>query len=361
MNRTPDPRPLSRRAVLAMLVAGATACTGLPAAPRPESAARRAEESVAASPKGSGSDRQPHAERGRELQLARARPYEPLAAEALPNVKRVAGRFAQRLLTYRPGTSGEEIVAAALGSGASKRRVRRIAAAAAPALVAGAQSVGRVTYPQFGGLQPVGPGATRASIMVVVEQLLLSGDGERRRVTRTMDVRLQVVGGVWRVRDLYSAGGVEVPRPGNLPAAAAAVVDNRRIELPDTARWDIYAGRIEHGILRTMSDVAQRMPFSVAVLRTGHPHNVFGQRKRVSSHTLGRAVDIWAVNGKPVVEQAREGSASWKLVGALLEDRAVSQVGSPFDRDPPPPGSRSFSDTVHSDHVHIAVDVRRKG
>ncbi|MBA2530429.1 MAG: hypothetical protein H0V19_10815, partial [Euzebyales bacterium] len=287
-------------------------------------------------------------------------PYEPLAAEPLPNLKLAAARFAEALLTYPVGASSRDVVAAALGAAPATSSIAAVARVAAPLFPPGAGSQGRVIYPQFGGLQPLGPAARRASIMVVVEQRLVPDSGEPRSVTRTMDVRLRVDGGKWKAWSLYSAGGTEIPRPAGLPAHAARVLDDRRIELADTARWDVHAGLIDERVLRTMSAVAERLAISVAVLRTGHPYNVFGEKGRVSSHTVGRAVDVWAVDGIPVVEQARRGTPPWKVVGRLLDTRRVTQVGSPFDRDPPPPNSRSFSDTVHSDHIHIGVGPRRR-
>ncbi|MFD7834155.1 hypothetical protein [Streptomyces sp. NPDC059761] len=42
---------------------------------------------------------------------------------------------------------------------------------------------------------------------------------------------------------------------------------------------------------------------SVSVVRSGHPLNVFGTG-RPSDHPVGRAFDVWAVDGHPVVDPA---------------------------------------------------------
>jgi hypothetical protein len=265
-------------------------------------------------------------------------PYEPARGEVQRDVKRVAGRAAQRLSTLSDGeTPAEAATSAARAAGGSPP------VAAARRLHRGRrQSHAKVVYAQMGGLR-----RTSASVMVVVRQ----SDPERLRpsLTRVIDVRLRRARGKWRLDRIASVGGDPVPRPASLPALARAVLDNPRITLPDSARWDIHRGAIDPQLLAVMARIARTTRFSVAVLSSGHPHNVF-QTSRKSAHTRGMAVDIYAVSGRRVVAQRGEGSPARALATRLLADGA-HQVGSPWVLPPGPP--RSFSDPVHQDHIHL--------
>ncbi len=138
---------------------------------------------------------------------------------------------------------------------------------------------------------------------------------------------------------------------------AKQVLQDTRIELPDTARWDILRGDIDERLLRTMLDLAAVAPYAVAVLKTGHPKNVFATG-RISGHTLGRGVDIWRVAGQPVVlQQPSKSSDAHAFTKAALDKLGVPELGSPWDLDgPPEPGELkpSFTDAVHADHIHVA-------
>jgi hypothetical protein len=170
--------------------------------------------------------------------------------------------------------------------------------------------------------------------------------------TRTLDLRLRRAGGRWVLDQLASIGGDPVPRPARLPAAARLVLDDRRIQLPDSARWDIHRGAVSERLLRTMRAMAERQPYAVTVLVSGHPANVFGTSRR-SNHTAGRAVDIYAIGGRLVVHQ-HQGDTSASRLARWLDGRPISELGSPW----PLPGgdARSFTNTVHRDHLHVGFD-----
>jgi len=147
------------------------------------------------------------------------------------------------------------------------------------------------------------------------------------------------------VERIASSGGTPLGRPTTLSAPARRVLDHPAITLTDTARWDIYRGTVDGVLLRALADAADDERLSVLVLRTGHPSNVWAT-DRVSAHTVGRAVDIWAVGGIPIARQSRQ-AAVGGLVKRLLAGGAV-QVGGPQAL-----GARSFTDQVHHDHVHL--------
>lgn len=288
-------------------------------------------------------------------------PYEPLAGEYLPEAKRLAAAVVTALTTHDPGTQPGDLAQRAASTElvpggvpvapalATPEGLGALAATVAPLVAPDAVSSGAVVYPQLGGDTP-----TSCAIMTVVRQTQRFGDGRPDAVTtRTLDIRLGKVEGVWGLESVASIGGVPVPAPPGLPETALAVLSDARIDLPDTARWDVHAGRIDLRVLATMRLMADLAPFSVCVLATGHPVNVFGTATQ-SNHTPGRAVDVWAVNGQPVVlQQPSEASKAFAVVRSVYDAGEVTELGSPWDLDQPG-GGRSFRNDVHRDHLHVA-------
>lgn len=291
---------------------------------------------------------------GSPLSLPAAERYVPLPGEAVPNGKSVAADFVQAMTTRSAGQRPEDVLA--LGAPLTGAGFAADAAllTAAP-LYDDEVSVGSIVYPQLGGLLPLGAGARQASVMVVVEQRLLSRQGNRRQVVRVCEVRLEVQQGQWKVVELASAGGQPVDRPRDLDPQAARVLDNDRLELPDTSRWDVHAGLIDTALLEVLDRAAVVAPLAVTVLRNGHPTNVFGTTK-VSDHTKGRAVDVWKIDGQPLVSTGASTGAARAVLQAAAADTRIAQTGSPQGSDLDGPGKRrSFTDLVHRDHLHLAV------
>jgi hypothetical protein len=270
--------------------------------------------------------------------------FEPAPGEVLAQAKRVAGRAIQRLATYSTDAPHRAVAADLLGSG---RDADTLVKAAAPLLVPGARSVGEVVYGQLGGLT-----ASAAVVMVVLRQTVSEANGRTTVTTRTLDVRLRRAANRWVLDQLASAGGQPAARPADLSQAARAVLDDRRIQLPDSARWDIHRGLVDERLLRLMQAMAKRHPYAVAVLVSGHPRNVFGTDRR-SNHNAGRAVDVYAVAGRPVVSQRGRGSAAYRLAG-WLDDAGPTELGSPWRFADG--AARSFTNTVHQDHIHVGFD-----
>ncbi|MPZ71919.1 MAG: hypothetical protein GEU74_01605 [Nitriliruptorales bacterium] len=265
------------------------------------------------------------------------------------------------MTSYDPGTPPRRVLRRAAASADPEFDVDAVLRRSRALFVPDAFSAGRVVYPQLGGLT-LGGSADRISVMVVVRQDLArtrkGSQPETSAVTRTVDVRLVNRDDQWLVEDVADSGGARVKmRRRRLSKRAGQVLDDQRIELPDSARWDILRGDIDNRLLATMVDLAEVAPYSVAVLKSGHPRNVFGT-DRISGHTLGRGVDIWKVAGQPVVlQQPDKKSAAYAFTTAALEDFGVPELGSPWDLDGPPVrGERrpSFTDAVHADHIHIA-------
>jgi hypothetical protein len=133
-----------------------------------------------------------------------------------------------------------------------------------------------------------------------------------------------------------------------LPSSAAGLLANPRLHLPVAAHADIASGTISAGVLGALHGLAARHVIDVSVVKSGHPLYVFGTT-RLSDHPRGHAVDVWAIDGHPVVNPAnRPLVESVMRLGIAL---GAYQVGGPVDLDGG--GSRYFSDNTHHDHVHL--------
>lgn len=288
----------------------------------------------------------------RASELTHATAPEPAEAfelsphEMLPNAKQLAVDVVQTLSTYEPEDTAADIAERVAG----EDRAQELVVSAARLLHEGAWSRGEIVYPQLGGFT-----ATSASVMVVARQTVGFADGEVRDETLTLDVRLVIEDGEWVFDDLASAGGRPIERPADLSDEATAVVDDDRIELPDTARWDIYRGVIGHDLLELMALMAERTEYGVIVLDTGHPWEVFGT-DRQSRHSLGRAVDVYRVGETHVIDDREDGSDTYEFMEWLYEQSEMTNMGGPWALDDF--GGRSFTDDLHQDHLHIEANRR---
>lgn len=268
--------------------------------------------------------------------------YVPLAGEPAADAKQLAADTVQALTTYEAGTAAADV----------GRRLEallvdpQIADAAAGLRADDSASVGEIVYPQLGGLTD-----TQASVMVVVRQRLLR-NGEERSVTRTVDVRLARTNQTWNVTGVASIGGSPPDPPAALSPTASEVLAHPSIELPDSARWDIQRGGTDDRVLSLLLTMAAEHTLSVTVLASGHPPNVFDSAS-ISNHTRGRGVDIWAVDGQPVLSQ-RDPAGPLHALSTELLTLGVTELGSPWDLDGP--GGAAFTNTLHQDHLHLAFD-----
>jgi hypothetical protein len=144
--------------------------------------------------------------------------------------------------------------------------------------------------------------------------------------------------------------------PGTRPAAAPsgrALATNPRITTTrahgcDPAA-DLSSGRLDARVAELLAGAARVYPIRVSCVRTGHSYYVTGTR-RVSNHTVWRAVDLDQVDGRPV---SRRNAAARDLayrIGRLRGRLAPAEVGSPWSFG----GARPwFTDAGHQGHLHI--------
>jgi hypothetical protein len=350
---SPTPPTLTRRRLLALLAGVAVGgCAAQRTAPREEAAptAPATTEPATEAPTAEPTP-EPTVEATEEPTEGPPEPaaYEPVEGEVYPGIKRLAADFVQALTTYGAGEAIDEIVARAAADAPHHLDLSAVAQEAAVVHRPAASATGEIIYPQLGGLDPMEQ-PRRASVMVVARQTVHEEHGDVV-VERTMDVRVRREGDEWFLEALPDAGGVAVDLEG-VDGPAGDVLADERIDLPGSAQWDVARGAIDDRLLRTMLEMAEIHPFSVCTLRTGHPVHVFGT-DRQSNHTAGRAVDVWAIAGEPVVtQQPATESAAYEMSRRLFERGVVQELGAPWAFDGV--GGRSFTNTVHLDHIHVA-------
>jgi hypothetical protein len=268
--------------------------------------------------------------------LPEDRPWLPGAGEVQPQAKLRAVRLIEAIGTWTggAGAKGAADRAAAVGEH------RRLAGQAAPLLESGDRAVIRVIDAQYGGIL-----TDAASVLVVCRQWRATGPSVTVGGT-TVDVRLSRSGGRWRVTALHPAD--PGPPDRRRSPLAAAVLTNRRIDLPPASAADVRSGRVHDSVLTALLHLSRRYRIGVSVIRSGHPLYVFGTN-RLSDHPRGRAFDTWHIDGHAVVDPA----TPRRLIVAYMHDAATAgsyNVGGPYLLAGP--GNQYFSDATHHDHVH---------
>ena len=293
--------------------------------------------------RGAGGNPSPQPSSAGEATLPPARRYVPLGEEVRPKGKQTAARAIEQALTWTD-SQGRDIARRL----AHLPNATSIADMLQPLATEDAASVTSVIYPQYGGLNAK---LTRASVMLVGRQTLLHQGRERPSVREfVVDVRLTARPSVW---DITSATVGITPPPGEPGPEARALLANPRVGIPEPARADLEGAVISPKVAFLLNTLSESWRLDVQVLRTGHPRNVFGTT-RVSNHTRGRAFDIWAINGTPVIRAAR---SLWEPVVKEAARLGSTEVGAPGLPEQSK-GLRPvfFTNPTHQDHLHLGFE-----
>jgi len=277
------------------------------------------------------------------LQLPATSPWQPTAAEISPAVKVRAVRLLEALGSW--SASATDPVARP-GLVAARARIARLgydpslADAVTVLLGSSGSAAVQVVDAQYGGIL-----SSSSSVLVVLRQWRTEGATLAAGGT-TVDVRLVAASPKWQVIAAHPA--TILPAASALSASAAQLLANPRVHLPVAARADLRSGTISSGVLAALHGLAAAHVVDVSVVKSGHPLYVFGTN-RLSDHPRGHAVDVWAIDGHPVVSPAnRPLVESVMRLGASL---GAYQVGGPVDLDGA--GLQYFSDNTHHDHIHL--------
>ena len=271
-------------------------------------------------------------------------PYEALPGEVEPHCKDAAAKAITAALTWQPGEPPRALA----------DRLKNVEAT--PSLVTDLEglvgdhlaSTVKIVYPQYGGL---GDRRTDASVMLVARQTWRTSPGAEA-LTRdlTVDVRLRRHGRRWLVE---SAAVPTLPAPAPKgDQTTRRLLENDAVALPAAARADVLAGIIDRRLAHLLNVLSRRWRIHVQVLKSGHPTNVYGT-KRISNHTRGRAVDIWAIDDIPVVSHSK---SVWSAVMREAASVGADEIGGPGDLDGRVGRRPYFTNDVHRDHIHIGFE-----
>jgi hypothetical protein len=340
--------PVTRRALLGAMLTGGlvSACsraTGGTAATTgaASTSASGATSTVAASAStmAATSPSSPSAPSVRAAALPTTHTWVARTGEVSPSVKRVATTLVETLGAW---SHGQGDVASARARLSKAGYDPALAGELTSLLGVGTDAVVAVRDAQYGGIL-----SSTASVLVVVDQWRLTSDGAVHAGGTTVDVRLEKGSPHWRVVAVHPAA------PGlptsSLTRSARSVLADSRIHLPHAAHADVAAGRIHDTVLSLLLAMAQQHIVDVSILRSGHPLYVFGT-SRASDHPKGRAVDVWALDGKPLVLQANHTLAASAM--RFASAHGAYNVGGPVLLS----GSGFFSDRTHQDHIHLGYN-----
>ncbi|MET8627054.1 hypothetical protein ABZW30_25375 [Kitasatospora sp. NPDC004669] len=268
--------------------------------------------------------------------------WQPGPGEIQPDVKRRAVELVAALGAWPPGGRGAEAARARV---AALGLPPGLADQAGPLAPAAAEATLEVIDAQYGGIL-----ADSASVLVVCRQWTRASDGSVTEGGTTVDVRLSRAESRWAVTALYP--GKPGPATASPAPTVARVLAEPRIELPPAAAADLRSGAVHDSALEAMLRLAGPYTLSVSVVRSGHPLDVFGTT-RPSDHPLGRAFDVWRIDGRAVVDPA----TSRQLVESFMRDAAAAgsyNVGGPVAIAGA--GNQFFTDDTHHDHVHVGFN-----
>jgi hypothetical protein len=153
------------------------------------------------------------------------------------------------------------------------------------------------------------------------------------------------------LRGLVAGGLPAITGPGS-PAPPPTTRPPSGLSFTDAAgcrpAGDYRSPRLDRRVRTLLVAAADRQPIRMSCLRTGHSWYVKGTR-RVSNHSLWRAVDVDQVDGRPV---SPSNTAARTLAVWIGQGRAgvqPSEVGSPWTFG----GRPWFTDQGHQGHLHV--------
>src|ERR687895_1859044 len=131
---------------------------------------------------------------------------------------------------------------------------------------------------------------------------------------------------------------------------ARQVLESRRLVIYPGGRHDIGSGFTDVRVLVLLRYLSSRYrEVTVTSLTTGH--SFFTASGNVSNHTYGQAVDIAALNGRPILGNQEPGGLTERALHKILllpGSLEPSQLISLFEL-----GGPSFALADHADHIHV--------
>jgi hypothetical protein len=143
----------------------------------------------------------------------------------------------------------------------------------------------------------------------------------------------------------------EPPAPADPPPPGAGeartLLANPRVVLRPSCDEDLRAGRVDPRIVALLTALSRNHTITVSSLCSGHARFTAGGS--VSSHHLGRAVDIAAIDGRPVDAS----HAAARRVALALQDLDPAirpdEIATPWAIA----GPGYWTDATHQSHLHV--------
>lgn len=166
----------------------------------------------------------------------------------------------------------------------------------------------------------------------------------------------------WYVREVteiaagYRNAGTSSPLVaiGSASASVAAVLRNPRIVLTGVQRVDLASGRIDPRVVALLGWIGRSHTLVVAALRSDH--SVYTTEGNISNHSVGRAVDIEAVDGEACTG-TRSGACGRVAVAIAGITGPLHSTELIYCFDPDGPLSADgFARADHCDHIHVGYD-----
>jgi hypothetical protein len=115
---------------------------------------------------------------------------------------------------------------------------------------------------------------------------------------------------------------------------------------------DLASGRLDLRVQSLLQVLAEHYQVRISCAHSGHSVYVKGTR-RISNHTVWRAIDLDQVNHQPVTAANPAARALVRWLDGLQGPLRPAEVGSPW-----PVGHRPyFTDDGHQDHIHIGYSA----
>jgi hypothetical protein len=128
------------------------------------------------------------------------------------------------------------------------------------------------------------------------------------------------------------------------------VLESDRLVLYPGGREDVAAGRIDPRVLALLLYLAEKYD-GVTITSLVSGHGYFARPGAPSMHVFGRAVDIAAIRGTPILGHQQPGGVTEGALRDILllpDELQPAQVISLIDL-----GGPSFAASDHHDHIHI--------
>ena len=154
------------------------------------------------------------------------------------------------------------------------------------------------------------------------------------------------IAGKCRVRTVAYA--VALPGPSALP------INWDNVELSNSLQaWDLQSGAIDPRILVLLAAISQEHTLTISSLRSDHSQ--YTVNGNVSNHSVGRGVDIAAIDGVPCTVTDPEGPCGTiaRALAQIQPAQRPNELIYCFDPDGPGP---AWAQADHCDHIHAAFE-----